>query len=387
MRKLIKYPAVLVIIIISGTCSEPYTPELTKYEDILVIDGMITNGPGPYTVRLSRSFAYSDSESSPEQYANVLIKDDQDNVESLEEISPGVYSTIDQDFMGVIGRHYQLYIITADQQIWESEYVELKKVPEIENLYAEYIEKIGKTEIEEGFQIYVDTYDPDDQTRYYRYDYEETWEYNVPYPSYYLVENKLLVFRTENVGRCWRTSPGEDIVVTTSENMQSDIIRRFPVHFVSTNSSRLSIRYSILVRQYSLSREAYIYWEQLKATNQELGTMFDKQPSRIRGNIYNINDPEIPVLGFFEATSVATERLFLLRSDLPSNAILKTEFADCRSEYLIIPKNLYVQYDEWGYCMVYDASNEEILFGLGVVSMFRCCDCTLTGSNIMPSFW
>jgi hypothetical protein len=373
--------------IIFGTCSEPYTPELGKYEDILVIDGVITNEPGPYTVRLSRSFPYSESEGLPEQQATVLIRDDRGNVGTLIETSPGVYSTISPDFRGIIGRHYQLYVITADQQVWESEYVELKKVPEIGNLYAEFGEKTGKNEMLEGFQIYVDTHDPDNLTRYYRYDYEEIWEFTVPYPSYYLVENGLLIFRTEAVGRCWKTVPCEDILVTTSENMESDVIRRFPVYFVSTNSSRLSIRYSILVKQYSLSREAYVYWNLLKETNQELGSIFDKQPSQIRGNVYNMNDPEIPVIGFFEATSVDSARIFITRSELPVGTVLKSEFADCKYGYLLIPKNNYLEYANRGYCMAVDGSNEQILFGLGVVSEFRCCDCTLSGSNIRPSFW
>jgi hypothetical protein len=387
MGKIFKYLFILIIIIISGTCSEPYTPELSKYEDILVIDGVITNEPGPYTVRLSRSFHYSELEGLPEQQADVLIKDDQGNIAALEETSPGVYSTIDPDFRGIIGRNYQLIIYTADEQIWESEFVELKKVPEIGNLYAEFGEKTVHNKNKEGFQIYVDTYDPDNQTRYYRYDYEETWEYSVPYPSYYLVKNGLLLFRTENVGRCWRSLPSEDILVTSSENMQSDIIKRFPVNFVSTDNNRLSIRYSILVRQYSLSREAYVYWNQLSVATQNVGTMFDKQPAQIRGNVYNLNNPEMPVIGFFEATSVDTKRLFLTRSDLPKDAKQTSEFASCRSDYLVIQKSLYLQYDEWGYCMVLDVSNAEILNGLGVVSRFKCCDCTLTGSNIMPSFW
>ena len=223
MRKLLKYSVLFIILIICGTCSEPYTPEISKYEDILVIDGIITNEPGPYEVRISRSFKYSDSEGQPEHHATVLIKDDQGNIASMEETSPGIYSTIDPDFRGIIGRQYQLYVNTyVDQQVYESEFVELKKVPEIENLYAEFGEKASDTELEQGFHIYVDTYDPENQTRYYRYDFVETWEFYVPYPSYYLVESGQLVFRTERVGDCWKTANSEDILVTTSENMQSD---------------------------------------------------------------------------------------------------------------------------------------------------------------------
>jgi hypothetical protein len=391
MRKILTYTAFLIMPIIFGTCSEilftePYIPEISKYEDLLVVDGIITDGPGPYKVRLSRSFKYSDTEGFPEQQAVVLIRDDQANVATLLETAPGVYETTDQDFRGIIGRKYQLYVETSDQQKWGSEFVELKKIPEIERVYAEFGDRIGKKEVEEGFQIYVDTYDPDNQTRYYRYDFVETWEFVVPYPSYYIVQNSLLRFRTEKVGNCWKTIASDEIIVTTSENMQSDLIKRFPVHFVSTGSNRLGIRYSILVRQYSLSREAYVYWEQIKAVNQELGTLFDKQPSQIRGNIYNLDEPEIPVIGFFEATSVDTARLFITRSEIPPETKMISEFARCMYDYLVIWKNNFLEYDKRGYCMVLDDFSSGP-GGLGIVKPFECCDCNLTGSNIRPSFW
>jgi hypothetical protein len=386
MKRLIDYIATFLLIIITGTCSEPYTPEISKYENLLVVDGVITNETGPCTVKLSRSFKYNDTEGIPERQALILIKDDQGNAVPLLEASPGIYQTTDQNFKGIIGRQYQLYIQTSDHQVWESEDVELKKVPEIQNLYAEFEKKPGELGNEEGFQVYIDTYDPDNQTRYYRYDFEETWEFIVPYPSYYFVENNLLKFRQEKVGNCWKTISSDEIIVTTSENMQSDIIKRFPVHYVSTASNRLGIRYSILVRQYSLSRESYVYWKQVKDVNQDLGTIFDKQPAQIRGNIYNVNDPEMPVIGFFEATCVDSARLFITRSQLPSNAVLVSEFARCRYDYLVIGKNNFLEYDERGYCMVLDDLSLGP-GGLGVVKPFECCDCTLTGSNIRPSFW
>jgi hypothetical protein len=387
IKRLIEYFVVGLMILVLGNCSEPYTPEISKYEDMLVVDGVITDESGPYTVRLTRSFRYTDAAGLPEQMAIVLLKDDQGNATSLLETSPGVYETTDPDFRGIIGRQYQLYIQTSDQQVWESEFVELKKVPEIERLYAEFGEKLAESGPEEGFQIYVDTHDPDNATKYYRYDFEETWEFVVPYPSYYIVDNNLLRFRTEKVGDCWKTLASDEIIVTTSENMQSDIIRRFPVHFVSTKSNRLGIKYSILVRQYSMSREAYVYWKQVKDVNQDLGSIFDKQPAQIRGNVYNVNNPDMPVIGFFEATCVDSARLFITRSELPGTALLVSEFARCRYDYLVIQKNLFLQYHEQGYCMVLDAITTEILNGLGIVKPFECCDCTLTGSNVRPSFW
>jgi hypothetical protein len=388
IKGLIENIAAGFIILLCGTCSEPYTPEISKYENMLVVDGIITDESGPYTVRLSRSYRYSETEGLPEQNAIVLIKDNLGNAISLLEIAPGIYKTTDQDFRGIIGRQYQLYIQTDDMQVWESEYVELKKVPEIERIYAEFEERPAQLGTEEGFQIYVDTQDPDNNTKYYRYNFEETWQFNVPYPSYYIVENNLLKFRPEKVGTCWKTVNSKEIIVTTSENMQSDIIRRFPVHFVSTASNRLSIRYSILVTQYSMSREAYIYWKQVKDVNQDLGTIFDKQPAQIRGNIYNVKNPETPVIGFFEATCADSARLFITRSELPSDAVLISEFAWCRDNYLVIGKSNFLEFYNRGYCMVLDdLTGYGGPGGLGIVKPFECCDCTVTGTNVRPDFW
>jgi Domain of unknown function (DUF4249) len=386
MKRLIGHIALIIMIMVLGTCSEPYTPEISKYENLLVVDGVITDENGLCTVKLSRSFSYNETEGTPEQQAVVLIKDDQGNAVSLAETSPGVYQTTDKDFRGIIGRKYQLYIQTSDQQIWESDNVELKKVPKIQQVYAEFEKKPGEPGNGEGMQVYVDTYDPDNQTRYYRYDYEETWEFVVPYPSYYIVVNNLLRFRPDDVGKCWKTAPSDEIIIATSENMQSDIIKRFPVHFVSTVGNRLTIRYSILVRQYSLSREAYVYWKQVRDVNQDLGTIFDKQPAQIRGNIYNVKDPELPVIGFFEATCVDTARFFITRSELPHNAVIISDFSICRYNYLVIRKNSFLAYDERGYCMVGDDFSQGP-GGLGIVMPFKCCDCTMTGSNKRPSFW
>jgi hypothetical protein len=388
IKGLIENIAAGIIILICGTCSEPYTPEISKYENMLVVDGIITDESGPYTVRLSRSYRYSETEGLPEQNAIVLIKDNLGNATSLLEIAPGIYKTTDQYFRGIIGRQYQLYIQTDDMQVWESEYVELKKVPEIERIYAEFEERPAQLGTEEGFQIYIDTQDPDNNTKYYRYNFEETWQFNVPYPSYYIVENNLLKFRPEKVGTCWKTVTSKEIIVTTSENMQSDIIRRFPVHFVSTASNRLSIRYSILITQYSMSREAYVYWKQVKDVNQELGTIFDKQPAQIRGNIYNVNNPETPVIGFFEATCADSARLFITRSELPSDAVLISEFAWCRDNYLVIGKSSFLEFYKRGYCMVLDdLTGYGGPGGLGIVKPFECCDCTVTGTNVRPDFW
>ncbi len=382
MNRLNKYIIFTLIIVICSACKEPFTPELKKYEDILVIDGLLTNQAGP-TVKLSRGSHYSEPEVRPEEGAMVMIRDEQDNMLSMYEVSPGVYKNY--DFKGMIGKSYQLYIYIEDGQEYESDFVVLKDVPEIENLYAEYGEKAGETDYEKGFYIYIDTYDPDKETGYYRYEFEETWEFTVPYPSRFELVDRSLRLRSVIPSKCWRTENSTDILLTSTDIMESNIIRRFPVQFVSTVGNRLSRRYSILVKQYSLSREAYIFWEQLKNTNQDMGTLFDKQPAQVYGNIYNLNGDESPVLGFFEASSVTSKRIFLENKDLPSDVRIQSEFAYCQSKYFIVNSRDALSYAISGYCVVKEETSD--FFGMGIIADHRCCDCTVTGTNIRPDFW
>jgi hypothetical protein len=387
LKKLFKYLIVSIITLICQACIEYYDPGITRYEDVLVIDGILTDDPESSVVRLSRSFHYNAVREEPESGATVLIKDDLENVVSLYEADFGVYRSDDPEFRAIAGRSYRLHVITKDEQTYESDFVEFKKVPEIEKVYAEFALNTEGEDIEYGFQIYVDTYDPENETCFYRYEYEETWEFAVPYPSRYEVVNNEMVPRLENVHHCWKTVNSTDILIVNNEKMESDIIRKLPVHFVSVNGSQLSIIYSILVKQYAMSREAYTFWDQLKISNQARGGLFDVQPMQTISNIYSTNDPGSPVIGFFEAASVAKKRIFLTRSDIPKGFTVETEFDDCRKKYHIVPLDIFDLSRYRGYCIVNYDSDAHIMSGMGIIIDFKCCDCTVSGSNIRPDFW
>jgi len=78
--------------------------------------------------------------------------------------------------------------------------------------------------------------------------------------------NDELVSRNEDLQRCWKNITSTDIIINSTEKLESDIIQKFPINFVSLETDRLSYRYSILVKQYCLTRDAYVFWDQLKKT-------------------------------------------------------------------------------------------------------------------------
>jgi len=395
MKGLLKYLIIIIMVMICSSCVFPYDPEITRYEDVLIIDGLLTDEPESSVVRLSRSIPirlsktvpYAVVEEKPDSGATVFITDDIGNVSMFYETSPGEYRCDNPDFRGIAERSYQLYVITKDEQRYESDFMTLKKVPEIETVYAEFGVNPGDEGMEDGFHIYIDTYDPENSTRFYRYEYEETWEFTVPYPSKYEIVNDSLVSRNEDLHRCWKTIRSSEIMIISNEQLESDVIQKFPIHFVSVETNRLSRRYSILVKQYSLSREAFTFWDQLKKSNQDQGTLFDSQPTQTRGNIYNVDDPESPVMGFFEASSITKKRIFLTRFDVPPVFRVKTGFEECRYKYFNVALDDFDPSGFSRYCIVDYTQIDPFTPGIGMTWSFMCCDCTLAGSNIRPDFW
>jgi hypothetical protein len=93
-------------------------------------------------------------------------------------------------------------------------------------------------------------------------------------------------------------------------NLSQNIYPRFPLHSIDGGTSRLSILYSILVRQLALSQSAYNYWEQMRTNSTEQGGLYEKQPVIIKGNLKSLTQPEQSVLGYFHTASVSERRYF-----------------------------------------------------------------------------
>ena len=55
MIKTIYIYILIIILIMPLACIEPYSVIISDSDQVLVVEGMITNDPGPYTVYLSRT--------------------------------------------------------------------------------------------------------------------------------------------------------------------------------------------------------------------------------------------------------------------------------------------------------------------------------------------
>lgn len=362
-----------VLVVTLAGCITQFVPETNEVQDLLVVEGLITDQTGPYTVKLSRAMPLGNKAVAvPVTGCQVSVADDTDNHFWFSEFPAGIYKSDAATFQAVPGREYTLHIRTEGVEgtrNYESIPLELVSVPPVDSLYYEKVVIREKNEISgplEGCEIYLDTHDPTGKCRYYRWDYAETWEFQLPY----MVPNRI----------CWFDNNSVTIKVKNTTVLEAPLINRYPILFISNESDRLSIRYSILVSQYSLNEDEYIYWEKLQRVSQEVGGLYDIIPSSIPGNVFCVEDPAEQVLGFFSVSGKTSERLFI-RENFKGLANL---YKDCPSDTIygnkVIPNldiSAWVIVDEPYLSPPYKV----------ITNKKTCADCSVRGTTVKPDFW
>jgi hypothetical protein len=366
-------------------CVERFDPSSIAFSDQLVVDGIITNEFKQHQITISHTSTIMAQEFIPEQGASVSISNDAGLTIPLTETTPGIYGT--PPFAGTIGTKYTLHFQTAAGKEYTSSQVEMKPVPPIDRLYAVYPVTQNANE---GVQLYLNSGDGGKRTNYYRWEYEETYEIQTPFPSKFVwLGGNDITLRLQQVGNCWPTKKSNAILIDKTGGLSEDRVVGFPIRFIPSVSQELVIKYSINVSQYALNEESYNYWEKLKEINEKQGTLYDKQPGNVRGNISSLTSSDEIVAGFFSASAVSTRRVFFTPKDFESRGFVPAEFLKSCSE----SPPISVPIEKLGATLgpaqasfiIYDATGP----GPNVVLLLRkaCCDCTSQGTNIKPTFW
>ena len=117
--------------------------------------------------------------------------------------------------------------------------------------------------------------------------------------------------------RCWKTKDVTGLYSASTINLSENRIKKVPLHFVESNSPKLSVKYCATIKQYALNADAYDYWYEKERELNESGNIYTIQPSQPKSNIHNINNPDELVMGFFWVASCTVKRVFV-KSPVPS---------------------------------------------------------------------
>ncbi|WP_152757914.1 DUF4249 domain-containing protein [Salmonirosea aquatica] len=277
-----------VTIALVSACVTPYEADFKQQPESVVVQGFISNEPGPYIVQLVRPANYSfQGYSIGIQGAKVYITDDVGEREDLVETRDiGQYKTL--KLQGITGRTYQLHF-EIDGKKYESKPELLREAVAIDHIYHEpfrSIDPITKERQLGGWHVYVDTQDPDERGNYYRW--------TAMHYKY------LLTTCTDcwDIVRCL----GPDCIKVANDALNNG--RKIARQEVATVPVECRNKYYLEVEQQALSREGYLYFKTIKQLLENTGGVFDVTPSAVPGNMSCLTDPDEQVLGLFGAVGI-----------------------------------------------------------------------------------
>jgi hypothetical protein len=374
-------------------------PELDNYDNLLVVDALITDKQETYRVKLSRTISSSTEFPSPVTGALVSVFDEMGTEYFFLEKESGEYYSDSTVFQAEVGKAYALRIITKEGEHYESEYERMISVPDINKLYYRIEEEVIESENREyrGLGFYIDTKDESGECRYYRWEFAEDWEFSTPFPKMveYFRSDSIEVIPVEN-HHCWKKAYSTDIrILSTAENPFQEITG-FKVDFKSPAlSDRFNIKYSLLMRQYSMSEEQYNFWDDVQSVSEETGDIFEQQPVSIRSNIMNVNDTDERIIGYFQVSAVSEKRIFIELSEL-QNRDLEFQRSSCKTIRYPQDADPGVTFNSFDnaynyYSQIYVLYTVVIGPSGGLTELWfttrRCSDCRLSGDPNPPAFW
>jgi len=405
MKYFNKISLFIILTFVIASCTEQYVFQNTDFESALVVEGTITNELKNQTIRVSQVYQLEETGPKFETGANVFVLDDHGNEYQFEE-KDTVYVSQSQ-FRAEPDRKYQLKIRTKEGKNYTSDEQTLTTETKIDNVTAT-VENVGG---KRGVQINVNSYDPANTSKYYRYEYVETYKIiapnwdsrkaivvNIPAvppdpiegtPGSPASEGIKVIPRTYETQTCYSTKKSDKIILNSTNSLSEDRVH-FPVRFISDQNYIISHRYTIFIKQYIQNLAAYTYYKTLRDLSTSESILSPKQPGFFYGNIKSVESPAEKVIGFFEVSSVSSERIYFNYTDLFPNEPLPPYYeTDCEMKEFkncdgILPcRGAALRSVIRTNSLVHYSSNATFFYMVNP----PCGDCTSFSSNIVPPFW
>ena len=392
--KSIKIEQFLLVMIYFGLygCVEEIDIKTDSFESALVIEATITNELKQQEILLSRTFELEEEGPSKESNAEVIVLDDASNRYIFYEDAPGKYLSRTQ-FKAEPGRTYILQVITANGRTYSSEPTTLPQTSNITNLYAQRTTLQG----EDGVALLLDATGSNGSSGYYRYEYEETYKiispFSYPYDLVYRDGRFVEIPKTKEERVCYNTVSSQDIILANTNAQTGMELEHFVIRFINMENTILAHRYSILAKQYTISAEAFSYYQTLKDFSGSGSIFSQNQPGFINGNVFSEQNSDEKVVGFFTVSAVDTKRIFFDFEDFFSPEEKPGWFIDC---YIDRPNVSYPPLAE-ALGELLDRGDVKYMgetkvpgsVGAGPYRVVQagCVDCTVHGTNEVPDFW
>lgn len=341
------------MIFAAGGCIDPLDLPVPPVDYQLVVDGMITNRPGPYTVRLYRvrPLLRDIDKFVVERGATVKIFDNRGASETLSEVRDGVYETAVDGLRGEIGGKYHLEIKTQRGNSYYTLPDEIRPVGNVQDIRVEYedgpvVDGVRKDRFKvvadaSGVQDHVDlirfrqvgTYQI--RTSPHRHEKSLTAEIKVPDPLpcsgyvYDETQGGLVQVGECTCCDCWVTEK-DGVPILYNENFTGmDVFNELEMGYVNITSFSFQFKYHLEVQQLSLTEDTYHYWNLVRSQKLGATDIFQPPVGELIGNVRSFDGSE-PPMGIFWAAGISSKAIILERGDVPRSIPPPFEYkTDC----------------------------------------------------------
>jgi hypothetical protein len=316
IRRIINLFFFLFLASVHSKCKEPYQFDTSDQEGVLVVDGSISDMPGPYVLNLGTT---TDAQNLPSAVigAKAYITDDHGNSENYFEVGNGMYQLTGNVIQGIPGRSYTLHITLTNGKTYQST-AELMPTY-LKPLDSLFFKVVDETTITNGVTIenwyvnlYLNTTFQQSGTEYFRWTVAEVYFVATTCP-----DSPPRAFGCPDVCYVYQPNTLYNLNVINragySQNSINDIL------LISRGVDySFDTRHYFNVTQFSMNASAYNYWKAVQQLITDIGTIFQTPPYTIKGNVSNINNANEVVVGYFEASGQKVIRRYIDRGSIPA---------------------------------------------------------------------
>ncbi|HQQ98571.1 MAG TPA: DUF4249 family protein [Cyclobacteriaceae bacterium] len=331
----------IVLILLCAACVDRIiidTGTVANYA--IVIDGFISDQPGPYTIQVTKAFDIESKQSikTPINLKKLTISDNVGNKEDLSNPSTGVYRTAPNGIRGVVGRAYKIHLELLDGRIYESVPDTLQSAGSIDKVYTQFREDTNTDGSSKyGFDVLFNSTAGSKKSYFFLWKFVGTFqaetvpslhtetcgESTCPRPPACSGFNTSL----EQIGpctccSCWYDFFNTELVLSEGQFVKDGVYNGVQANYVPVNQWTFLHKVHAEVQQFSLSRQAYEFWKGVKAQKSASSSLFQPITGKVSGNFVQISGPEAPIDGLFYATSIVKASIFITRDDVPLKNII-----------------------------------------------------------------
>ena len=362
-----------------GSCVYPYDslPE-SRVDKTLVVDGRILIG-GISTINLDYVIPLSASGSIPPS-GKAWIEDDLGN-----KFTDHSMNTSDSFSIPTVstypGASSYRAVVEVDGERYFSDWIVPDNPPTIEDITFEADE--------DNVSVMVDLGTGSSQTGYAGFLLEETWEFHADeFPRSYINTETWEYYTDHEISEmdslivnywCFRSDTTKSVIMLDYSSLEGDVVKSFPVKTFPRTDSRNHRRYSVNVKAFSLSKDAYDYGRKLREMSNVGSDLFTPDPGVLKGNLHCETDPLEDVMGVVLAGRVTSRRAFM-----------NGEYAKQGQAYIpyVFPEKEdmpFMYYERMYRPVRLIATNDTVSVGWGPI---RCIDCVEDGGTLTPpDFW